>query len=348
MIGMRSWPISTEPASPEADIALPLSIGHATDRTAKTGVTVVLADGRVRASCHVAGGGPGTRETDLLAPENSVEAVDAIVLAGGSVHGLAAADGVVRWLADRGRGLAVGGVRVPIVPAAVLFDLVNGGDKSAIFSPAIRGESFYAGLGRSACDAAARSTGEGSVGAGTGATLADVKGGFGMATSRLSSGAVLTAMTAVNACGSATFGGTHFLRAATFERQGEFGGHGLPSPLPEGSDAPVTKMTSHLGGNTTIAVIATDLPLSKAQLKRLAIVAHDGIALAVYPAHMPLDGDTVFSLTTDGSGKSADFVDFVEASALAAATLARAIARGVARATPAGGDKVRCWRDLLP
>ena len=348
MAGMRSCQISTENQSGPVTIDLPLSIGHAADKTAKTGVTVILPDDRVRASCHVAGGGPGTRETDLLAPENSVEAVDAIVLSGGSVFGLAAADSIARWLLAERRGLDVGGVCVPIVPAAVLFDLANGGDKSPILDPDSNHASPYAALGRSACEAAKHQTREGSVGAGIGATLADVKGGFGSATSRLGNGAIVSAFVAVNAVGSATFGGTHFLRAAALEQGGEFGGHGLPSVLPEGSDIPVTKLASRLGGNTTIAVIATDLPLSKAQLKRLAIAAHDGIALAVYPAHLPLDGDTVFSLTTDVSGDSAEFADLVEASALAASTLARAIARGVVRAEPADGDRVRSWRELLP
>ena len=345
---MRSWPISTEQQPDNLTIELPLSIGHAADKAAKTGVTVILPDNRVRASCHVAGGGPGTRETDMLAPENSVESVDAIVLTGGSVFGLAAADSTARWLLAKQRGLDVGGVRVPIVPAAVLFDLANGGDKSSVLDPDIDYASPYTALGLSACEAAKRQTSEGSVGAGVGATLADVKGGFGSATSRLGNGAIMAAFAAVNAGGSATFGGTHFLRAAPYEQGDEFGGHGLPSVLPEGSDVPVTKLTSHLGGNTTIAVIATDLPLSKAQLKRLAIAAHDGIALAVYPAHLPLDGDTVFSLTTDMSGDSADFADLVEASALAASTLARAIARGIVRARPADGDRMRCWSQLLP
>ena len=347
-VGMRSCQISTETQSDNVTIGLPLSIGHAADNTAKTGVTVFLPDNRVRASCHVAGGGPGTRETDLLAPENSVEAVDAIVLTGGSVFGLAAADSTVRWLLARRRGLDVGGFPVPIVPAAVLFDLANGGDKSSILDSDIDDASPYVTLGLAACKAAKHQTPEGSVGAGVGATLADVKGGFGSATSRLSNGAIMSAFAAVNAVGSATFGGTHFLRAAAHEQGSEFGGHGLPSVLPEGSNAPVTKLSSRLGGNTTIAVIATNLPLSKAQLKRLAIAAHDGIALAVYPTHLPLDGDTVFSLTTDMSDGSADFADLVEASALAASTVARAIARGIVCAEPADGDKVPSWRELLP
>ncbi len=327
---------------------LPLRIGHATDKAIKSGVTVILPDRPARASCHVAGGGPGTRETDLLAPENTVETVDAIVLAGGSAFGLAAADGTARWLSAQVRGFAVGDVRVPIVPAAVLFDLANGGDKAAVCGAGSNGAEVYARLGRMACETASAEVEEGSVGAGTGATLADLKGGFGVASATLRGGESLAAFVAVNAFGSATFAGTHFLRAAPFERMGEFGGYGLPSPLPEGSDLPATKQTVDPGGNTTIAAIATDLPLTKSQLKRLAISAHDGIALAVYPAHSPLDGDTIFTLTTSASSEPAPLADFTEASALAAATLARAIARAVTHAEAAAGDTVPVWADRRP
>jgi len=237
---------------------------------------------------------------------------------------------------------------VPIVPAAVLFDLTNGGDKTAIHGPGDTDQSVYARLGRAACEAVSDTMEEGSVGAGTGATLADVKGGFGMASTTLRGGGSLAAFAAVNAIGSATFSGTRFLRAAPFERDSEFGGYGLPAPLPAGSDTPNTKRSAAPGGNTTIAAIATDLPLTKSQLKRLAIAAHDGIALAIYPAHSPLDGDTVFALTTGNSNQPVPLDDFVEASALAAATLARAIARGVVHARPAGGDRVPAWSDLRP
>ena len=345
---MRSWPIAIEFPPEGSALPLPLKVGHAANSVVKSGVTVILPDKPVIASCHVSGGGPGTRETDLLQPENSVEAIDAIVLTGGSAYGLAAADGVVRWLAGKERGLEVAGVRVPIVPAAVLFDLANGGDKTAVLSPGKDDGSLYASLGERACEAVASIIEEGTVGAGTGATLADVKGGFGYAASKLSNGATLAAFAAVNAGGSATFAGTPYFRAAPFERNGEFGGLGQPAQLPGGSGRPTTKLTAGLGGNTTIAAIATDLPLSKAQLKRLSIAAHDGIALAVYPAHLPLDGDTVFSFTTDNSRGSAGFSDLVEASALAASNLARAIARGIARAEKADGDRVPCWRELIP
>jgi L-aminopeptidase/D-esterase-like protein len=327
---------------------LPLRIGHATDDHLKSGVTIVLPDHPARASCHIAGGGPGSRETALLSPENTVETVDAIVLSGGSAFGLAAADGAAAWLAEKGRGFTVGGARVPIVPAAILFDLLNGGDKSTI--PGMGGTrlSPYAALGRKACMAASAHCSEGSVGAGAGCMLADVKGGFGAASANLTGGGTLAAFVAVNAAGSAAFGDSHYLRAATFEQDDEMGGYGLPSPLPEASGEPRTKMASGPGANTTIAVIATDLALSKAQLKRLAIAAHDGLALAVFPAHTPLDGDTVFALSTDTGNGTASLPDLAEASALAASTLARAIGRAICQAMPAEGDPVPPWSARRP
>ena len=192
-----------------------LRIGHATDAAAKTGVTVFLADQPVVAAVQVAGGAPATRETDLLRPGNSVERVDAIVLSGGSAFGLAAADGVMRWLASRGRGFAVGPVHVPIVPAACLFDLGNGGDKSALSPAAIA--SFYGALGVQACDAAEERTPVGSIGAGTGATTADLKGGFGAAEATLAGGVKVASFAAVNAVGRVTLGASPFFRAAPFE-----------------------------------------------------------------------------------------------------------------------------------
>ncbi|HMB46984.1 MAG TPA: P1 family peptidase [Afifellaceae bacterium] len=329
-------------------IDLPLRVGHATDDQLKSGVTVILPDSPAVASCHIAGGGPGTRETDLLSPENTVERIDAIVLSGGSAFGLAAADGVSAWLARKGRGFAVGEIRVPIVPAAILFDLRNGGDKSTIPGIGDGHLSPYALLGRKACQAASTKSAEGSLGAGAGAFLADVKGGFGAASASIGSGGTVAAFVAVNAAGSATYGGTHYLRAAAFERDGEFGGYGLPSPLPEHPNAIKTKPLAELGGNTTIAVIATNLPLTKAQLKRLAVTAHDGIALAVYPAHTPFDGDTIFALSTASGTEPAPLSDLSEAGALASATLARAIGRAVARARPAAGDPLPVWTNLCP
>ena len=320
-----------------------LSVGHATDTTAKTGVTIFLPDEPAVAAVHVAGGAPASRETDLLRPGNTVERVDAIVLSGGSAFGLAAADGVMRWLATHGRGFAVGGLRVPIVPAASLFDLANGGDKTRL--AALGGLSLYPALGVAACEAASGTPASGSVGAGTGATTADLKGGFGMAATVLESGARVAAFVAVNPVGRVTLGATPHFRAAPFEVDGEFGGLGLPSPLPPDAAAIVTKGSIEPQASTTLAIVATDCALTRAEAKRLAIAAHDGIALAIFPAHTPFDGDTVFALSTGARELSDGPRGLLDLGAAAAATLARAIARAVYAATPAPGDRVPTWRE---
>jgi L-aminopeptidase/D-esterase-like protein len=339
----QSWQVVCVMNAP----ALPtgIRVGHAADSGLRSGVTVILPDEPIIASVHVAGGGPGTRETDLLKPESTVERADAIVLSGGSAFGLAAADGVTAWLADHGRGYQVRSVRVPIVPAAILFDLLNGGDKSAIPGMGDKNPpSPYFDLGWQACEAAQPQTAQGTIGAGTGATTADLKGGFGAASDRLANGAIVTALTAVNAAGRVTLGdGPHF-RAAPFERDSEFGGLGLPAKPPAG--AVVTKLDARPRANTTLAVIATDIALTKAQARRLAITAHDGIALAVYPAHTPLDGDTVFVLSTGEKPLAGDpLAVLTELGAAATSTLARAIARAVFEATPMPGDTVPAWQE---
>ncbi len=333
----------TTPALPAA-----IAVGHSADPALKSGVTVILPDEPCVAGVHVAGGGPGTRETDLLSPQSTVDRVDAIVLSGGSAFGLAAADGATAWLAGKGRGFQVGPARVPIVPAAILFDLLNGGDKSAI--PGMGGDTAsapYFDLGWQACEAARPQTGQGTVGVGTGATTADLKGGFGAASVSLAGGATVTALAAVNALGRVTLGdGPHF-RAAPFERDGEFGGLGLPADAGHAATKlDATKLDLGPRANTTLAVIATDLALTKAQATRLAVAAHDGIALAVYPAHTPLDGDTVFALSTGEIPVSGDpLATLTELGAAATGTLARAIARAVFEATPAPADTVPAWQE---
>ena len=325
-----------------------LRIGHAADAGLQSGVTVVLPDEPAVASVQVVGGGPGTRETDLLNPQSTVERVDAIVLSGGSAFGLAAADGVTAWLAGKGRGFQVGSVRVPIVPAAILFDLLNGGDKRVI--PGMGGKSSrspYFDLGWQACQAAKPQTGQGTVGVGTGATTADLKGGFGAASECHgepgSNGAIVAALAAVNAVGRVTIGdGPHF-RAAPYERNGEFGGLGMPAKPP--AYTAVTKLDTRPRANTTLAVVATDLALTKAQARRLAITAHDGIALAVYPAHTPLDGDTVFVMSTGERPLAGDpLAALTQLGAAATRALARAIARAVYEASPLPDDTVPTWQ----
>jgi L-aminopeptidase/D-esterase-like protein len=320
-----------------------LRIGHASDAGLKSGVTVFLPDEPAIAAGHVAGGAPASRETELLTPGNTVERVDALVLSGGSAFGLVAADGVMAWLAERGRGFAVGDMRVPIVPGASLFDLANGGDKSGIVPSAAR--STYHALGHAACQAAGGAVAIGTVGAGTGATTADLKGGFGAAETILADGARVAAFVTVNAVGRVTLGGTPHFRAAPFEQHREFGGLGFPSPLPDDAGALVTKLSAEPGANTTIAVIATDCALARDEAKRLAIAAHGGFALAIYPAHTPFDGDTVFALSTGQRPGPGNPGGLMALCAAATATLARAIAVAVYAAEPAAGDRLPTWRE---
>ena len=317
-----------------------LLVGHATDQALKSGVTVFLPEKPAIAAVHVAGGAPASRETDLLAPGNLVERVDAIVLSGGSAFGLSAADGVMAWLAGQGRGFAVGDIRVPIVPGASLFDLANGGDKERLRSDPL----LYPALGRAACEAASENPAIGSVGAGTGATTADLKGGFGMAEAELPDGVRVAAFAAVNALGRVTIGSSPHFRAAAFERDGEFGGLGLPSPLPADAAEIVVKGHARPQESTTLAVVAVDCELTRAEAKRLAIAAHDGIALAIYPAHTPFDGDTVFALATGEKPLHGRPRSLIALGATAAATLARAIARAVYAAEPMPGDRLPTWR----
>ena len=322
-----------------ADVA-GLTIGQAQDDRLKSGVTAVLCDRPSTAAVHIMGGAPGTRDTDLLLPENTVERVDALVLSGGSAFGLDAASGVQAALREMGRGVAVGAARVPIVPAAILFDLLNGGSKDwGRFPP-------YRELGYQAALNAGRVVATGSVGAGTGALTAGLKGGLGTAAMRLPSGFTLGALVAVNALGSATVGRTRHFWAAPFEQAGEFSGLGLPSAMPEDATALRLKGRPEPGTNTTIAILATDAALTKAQAKRLAVTAHDGFARALWPAHTPMDGDLVFSLATAAADRLPDADAMMELAAFAGAVMARAIARGVHDATPAVGDVLPCWSSL--
>lgn len=316
-----------------------LKVGNATDHALRSGVTVVLCDEPATAAVQVLGGAPGTRETDLLEPHNTMQTVDAVVLSGGSAFGLDAASGVQAGLREAGRGFAVGPFRVPIVPAAILFDLMNGGDKDWGRYPP------YRELGYTALTQAAEDFETGSAGAGTGALTATFKGGLGSASTVLEAGFTVGALVAVNALGSATVGDTRHFWAAPFEEEEEFGGRGLPFPFPANARVPRTKISRPPTGteNTTIAVIATDAVLTKAEAKRLAIAAHDGFARALWPAHTPLDGDLVFALATGKSGRVPAPEDFIELCAAAASTMARAIAGGVHDATPMPGDVMPSW-----
>ncbi|MEY9532036.1 P1 family peptidase [Sinorhizobium fredii] len=330
----------TGPTNLITDVA-GILVGNAEDHRLKSGVTAVLCDPPATAAVQVLGGAPGTRETDLLAPHNTVQSVDAIVLSGGSAFGLDAASGVQAALREMGRGFAVGPHRIPIVPAAILFDLINGGEKDwGQYSP-------YRDIGYEAARAAAETFATGSVGAGTGALTATLKGGLGSASTILANGITVGALVAVNALGSATIGETRHFWAAPFELDDEFGGLGMPSPWPQDAAQPRLKFRAPAAAaNTTIAVIATDAVLSKAEAKRLAIAAHDGFSRALWPSHTPLDGDLVFALSTCASGKKPLLEDFIDLSAAAAATMARAIARGVHDAAAAAGDLKPAWSAL--
>lgn len=295
-------------------------VGNAHDRHVKTGTTALTAAQPFTCGVHIMGGAPGTRETDLLAPDKLVEQVDALVLSGGSALGLDAASGAANALRAAGRGFAVGDQRVPIVPSAILFDLLNGGDKNWLENP-------YATLGAQALASASDSFDIGTAGAGFGATTATLKGGLGSASMTLPDGTVIGALVAVNAVGSVTVGdGPHFW-AAPFEHGGEFGNLGPSPTYPTGR--PTTK--GH-GRNTTIGIIATNAKLTQAQCTRLATAAHDGIGRAVVPAHTPVDGDLIFAASTG----DADCADLLYLGHAAATCMARAIARGVylARSTP--------------
>ncbi|WP_420332749.1 P1 family peptidase [Roseibium sp.] len=317
-----------------------LKIGNASDMDLKSGATVLLPDEPAVASVAIHGGAPGTREIALLEPEQTVEKIDAIVLAGGSAFGLDAGAGVQGRLAELGYGFEVGPVRVPIVPTAILFDLLNGGDKSW-------GQAApYRDLGRSALDAVSLDFALGSIGAGTGATTANLKGGLGSASQVLDNGVTVGAIVAVNALGRATIGdGPHFW-ASPFEVDEEFGGRGITAPFPLDAVEVRTKLDAlKAGANTTIAAVATDAVLTKGEAKRLAVMAHDGLARALWPAHTPLDGDLVFALSTGQRKLESGLEDMVRLGAAAASCLARAIARGIYNASAAPGDPVPTWQD---
>ncbi|MCG8447540.1 MAG: P1 family peptidase [Hyphomicrobiales bacterium] len=301
-----------------------LLVGNAEDARVRTGTTVVLGERPFAASVHVMGGAPGTRETDLLAPEQMAAEVDAIVLSGGSAFGLDAASGVQSFLAAQGRGFQLGPARIPLVPAAILFDLLNGGEKAWGDTPP------YRDLGKTACEAAASHVPLGAVGAAYGATTASGPGGLGSASAVLDNGTTIGAIAAVNALGSAKIGASGHFWAAPFEIDGEFGGHGLPLHLPPDAAHIRTKLSSPPpGAATTLGVVATDAKLTKTELKRLAIMAHDGFARALWPAHTPFDGDIIFAVSTGARDVDDVNAALIEIGAAAAAATARAIARGV-------------------
>lgn len=309
-----------------------LRVGNARDDKIKTGSTVLVGDVPFTAAVHVMGGAPGTRETDLLAPDKTVQQVDALVLSGGSAFGLDAASGVADALRAEGRGFQVGDQRVPIVPGAILFDLINGGDKAWSDNP-------YKALGQTALAAASADFDLGSQGAGTGALTAELKGGLGSASLTLDTGVTVGALVAVNPVGNVVGPDGQFW-ASAFEIGGEFGSRGPVTGFDPAAPL-VTKLTPRTA--TTIAIVATDADLSQAQATRMATAAHDGMARAIVPSHTPHDGDLVFAAATGAKPLTSPDIDMMTLGHAAAACLARAIARGVFHATPAPGDVMPTW-----
>jgi L-aminopeptidase/D-esterase-like protein len=316
-------------------------VGHADDAALASGATAVIFDKPAVAAMDVRGGGPGTREGAMLDLANTVERIDAIALAGGSAFGLEAGGGVQAWLAERGRGFVIRDAVIPIVPGAICFDLLNGGNKKwGRFAP-------YRDLGYAAAAAATANFALGSVGAGLGATTANFKGGLGSASAATPDGIKVAALAVVNAVGAVTVGDGPWFWAAPFEVDGEFGGRGLPPSFTPDMLAMRIKGGAAASAveNTTLAVVVTDAVLTKPQAKRLAMIAQTGFARAIYPVHAPLDGDVVFAAAT--CEKAIDpLAGLTELGMIAANTIARAIARGVYAATalPFPGA-LPAWKD---
>lgn len=313
-------------------------VGNAEDHRVRTGVTVIYPVERCPAAADVRGGAPGTWNIQAMEPTSLRNEVDAIVLSGGSMYGLDAGGGVVAALGARGRGIAFGGAVIPVVPGAILFDLANGGDKGWGEAPP------YRALGRAALDAVGEDFALGNAGAGLGARANMLKGGLGSASTVTADGLQVGAIVAVNSFGSVVMPGTDRFWAGPLEMGDEFGGLGPPPadwrgaaemPLPPG-------FALNPMANTTIAVVACNVALSKGELQRVAIMAQDGLARAIRPIHTPFDGDSVFAMAT-GKVALSNPAMLARLGHLAADTLARAVARGVYHAAGLG-DRPG-WRD---
>lgn len=312
-----------------------ISVGNVQDFTHRTGVSVVRFAKPAIASISVLGGAPALRDTALLEPEMMVERIHAIVLSGGSVYGLDATSGVQSVLQQefKKKPALDNKIRVPIVVQASLFDLANGGDKTW-------SRGFYAHLGEQAAQAASSdAVAQGTVGAGTGATTATLRGGLGSASVVTTAGYTVSALIAVNAIGNATVGdGPHFW-SAPFEHGAEFGGLGFPPDSAQAAQH--LRIKPDYVAGTTIGIVATNAALTPVQAKRLAIVGQDGVARGVFPAHLPQDGDTIFGVSTEEK-PAPSLTDFCEILQAATIVTARAIALGVYHAAPLG------WADCAP
>lgn len=316
-----------------------LRVGNAEEHRIKTGTTVLVGDKPLVASVDVMGGAPGARETELLAPDKLVENIDAIVLSGGSAFGLDAASGVTDALRKEGRGFRVETAMVPIVPGAIIFDLLNQGEKDWDTNP-------YRALGEAALAAATEDFALGTAGAGTGALTANLKGGLGSASLVLPGGYIVGALVVANPTGSVTVGDSEHFWAAPFELGAEFGGRGpFHGMVPFAQSARCKGDWASPVASTTIAVVATDAVLSKAQAKRLAVAAQDGIARGVSPAHTQIDGDLIFSVATCEKPIDRALFDILQIGHAAALCLSRAMARAIYLARPAPGDTLPTWQE---
>ncbi len=301
-----------------------IKVGNAQLEDVRSGTTVILPDEDAVAAVDVRGGTPGTHETDALDPTCGVERIQAITLSGGSAFGLEAASGVQSWLAAQGRGVRIADAVIPVVPAAILFDLLNGGDKDWGETPP------YRKLALQACEAVQQDFELGNFGAGTGATAGPLKGGLGSASALTEDGAQVGALMAANPWGSVVMPGTDAFWAWPWEVAGEFGGQ-RPAPNADTGDLDYTPKMTPLGpANTTLGVVATNVALTNAQAQRIAIMAHDGIARAIRPVHTPFDGDTIFVLSTARQDLPEPTPQsLARLGMMAADCVARAIARGV-------------------
>lgn len=316
-----------------------LRVGNSEDHNIKTGTTVLVADKPFRASVDVMGGSPGSRETELLAPDKLVEEIDALVLSGGSAFGLDAASGVSDGLRKMGRGFKVEKATIPIVPGAIIFDLLNNGDKDWDENP-------YRALGAQALANASEDFALGTAGAGVGALTANLKGGLGSASLTIPGGFTVGALVVANPTGSVTMGDSRHFWAAPFEADGEFGGLGpLTAPMQFEQTARSKRDWVTPISNTTIAIVATDADLTKAQLKRLAVAAQDGIARGSSPSHTQVDGDLIFSVSTCAKPITTPVLNALQIGHAAAVCLSRAMARAIYLATPAPDDPVPTWRE---
>ncbi|MEO1205670.1 MAG: P1 family peptidase [Pseudomonadota bacterium] len=316
-----------------------IAVGHAHDAAMGSGVTVLLPDAPAVAAVDIRGGAPGTRETDAISGRGIVEHVHGLVLSGGSAFGLSAASAVQQFLAQQGRGFEIAGLHVPIVPQAILFDLLVG-DRATSQDP-----MQYFELAKAACQNAGADKAEcGNWGAGFGATTANLRGGLGTASYRLHCGRTIAAIVAVNALGSVTMGKTAHFWAHPLERSNEFGGLSAPNAWNAEEDA-----TSDLKGahddrdvpiNTTIGAVVTDAALGQQSCQRIAAMAHTGLARAIHPVHTPLDGDTIFAMATGTQPAPSSAHDLARLGAAGADCMSRAVARAIysAAPTPAGWD----------